>query len=334
MVIILIILILTSVTVCFILFALLQKDRKKKEEILKNVSALKNENQKLIREIESIQLEKNKLDKLARIVNHSPNAIMLMDAEGKLLYVNQGFEQMYEYSLDQFIKVRGNNIRKTSFNPAVIERIERCIRTRKPVKYEAINITRTGKEIWTQTALLPIIDDNNNVDGLVTIDSDIHNRIVLGDNLIVKLEDINAKIDRMSRQFEVLVSETTSLFESINQSKLLIEQTDQIIKFIKEISDKTKILGINATIEASLAGIHGRGFRIIANEIVNISNITIHSVSQIGGLLNSVGSKQEQLIKEKATSEETIIEHEKLMSLLKNQIIEVEASLSELKSLG
>ena len=181
---------------------------------------------------------------------------------------------------------------------------------------------------------MPILDNNGNIDGLVTIDSDIHNRIVISDNLIEKLEDINREIDRMSNQFDVLVAETNSLFESINQSKELIEQTDQIIKFIKEISDKTKMLGINASIEASIAGSHGLGFRVIANEIVNISNVTIKSVSEIGNILISVGSKQNQLIQEKAISEDAISIHEKLIQVLKKQIIEVESAVSELKSLN
>ena len=274
------------------------------------------------------------LEKLARLVIQSPNGIMVMDAEGNVLWINQGFTNMYEYNYKEFIAARGGNIRKTSFNPRVQERLERLERTKKPVMYEAINVTKTGKNLWTQTALVPILDENGKIDGMVTIDSDIHKRVTISDNLIEKLEDINHKIDHMSSQFDNLVVQTKSLFDSINESKQMIGETGQIIKFVKDVSDKTKILGINAAIEANIAGKAGNGFRIIAGEIVDISDKTVNSVKRIVGLLNSVSNKQEQLIKEKAVSENTILEHEKLIHQLKIEIGEVEKAIADLKSLN
>lgn len=291
------------------------------------------ENSVLNKELSILTSENQELNKLARLVRQSPNAIMLMDKDGNVYSVNKGFEDMYEYNYYEFIAARGSNYRKTSFSSEVIERIERIEKTKKPVIYEALNITKSGKELWTQTALVPILDEKGNLDGMVTIDTDIHQRFVTSDNLIQTMEAINDKIDHMAEQFKVLTGEAKSLFERINESKQLIEQTDQIVKFIKEISDKTKILGINASIEASIAGSHGRGFRVIANEIVEISNKTINSVSQISSLLSSVSIKQDELSKEKAESENAITEHQKLIKLLKNEISDVENAIAKLKSL-
>lgn len=285
---------------------------------------------KLIEANEQIQ----EMNLMARLVRQSPNGIMLMDIDGNVLSVNKGFENLYEYDYKGFIKACGANYRKTSFDPKKVqERLDIIARTKKPVRYEALNITKSGKELWTQTALMPILDDNNSIIGLVTIDTDIHNRVVESDNLVSKMEEINTKVDYMAKQFNVLVSETKSLFETINESKQLIEQTDQIIKFIKEISDKTKILGINASIEANIAGTRGSGFRVVANEIVDVSNKTIQSVGKIGQLLASVSHKQDELIIEKSNSEETINAHQQLIKKLKKEIKEVEAAIIDFKSL-
>jgi PAS domain S-box-containing protein len=294
----------------------------------------RSEQQKISDLLEKKDKEILVLDKLARLVKQSPNGIMLMDADGNVLSINKGFENMYEYNYDEFIKACGSNYHKTSFDPKKVqERLDIIARTRKPVRYEALNITKSGKELWTQTALMPILDDKNVIIGLVTIDTDIHKRVVESDNLVSKMEEINTKVDYMAKQFKVLISETKSLFDSINESKQLIEQTDQIIKFIKEISDKTKILGINASIEANIAGMQGRGFRVVANEIVDISNKTIQSVGEIGKILTSVSNKQEELIIEKSNSEETINEHQKLIKALKKEIKEVEDAIADFKSL-
>jgi PAS domain S-box-containing protein len=326
--------ILTLLIACIYIYKSYSKIKKLHNNLLNQVSG----DEKKIELLETIISEKekniNEYEKLARLVIQSPNGIMVMDAEGNVLWVNQGFTNMYEYNYKEFIAARGGNIRKTSFNPLVQERLNRLERTKKPVMYEAINVTRTGKNLWTQTALVPILDENGKIDGMVTIDSDIHKRVTISDNLIEKLEGINHKIDHMSSQFENLVIHTNSLFDSINESKEMIGQTDQIIKFVKEVSDKTKILGINAAIEANIAGKAGNGFRVIAGEIVDISHKTVNSVQKIVGLLNSVSNKQDQLIKEKAISENTISEHEKLIKLLKIEIGEIEKAIADLKSLN
>ena len=304
------------------------------------VEVLKLENQELVASINIMKVdyveltkENKSMNQITRLVQQSPNAIMMMDKEGNVLSTNHGFTNMYEYSYNDFIKARGNNYRRTSFSPKVLERIDLIMKTKKPVKYEALNITKSGKELWTQTALTPIIDSNGNIDGMATIDTDIHNRIVSSDKLIEKMESIYQHIDTMSNQFKLLESETRTLFESINQLQSLITQTDQIVRFIKEISDKTKILGINASIEANIAGSYGRGFRVVANEIVDISNQTINSVSKINQLLSSVSTNQEQLLKEKEVSEGAIESYQNMINTLKKEILEVENAIENFKTL-
>ena len=45
------------------------------------------------------------------------------------------------------------------------------IETLKPVTYEALNITVSGKEIWTHTSLNPILNEQGELVHLATIDS-------------------------------------------------------------------------------------------------------------------------------------------------------------------
>lgn len=274
------------------------------------------------------------LEVFERMVMQSPNAIMMMDADGNILWVNQGFENMYEYNYKEFTGKLGSNIRRTSFNPKIIERLNLCATTKKPVRYEALNVTRTGKNIWTNTALLPLVDKKGNIVNLVTIDSDIHRRVVTSDVLIEQMEGLNSRIDELAKQFAVVSDETKSMFGTINETKEFIKQTDQIVQFIKEISDRTKILGINASIEASIAGPHGRGFRVIANEVVQVSNQALNSVTEIAELIQRVKQSFKQIQKEKKGSEEALFDYNKVITELKSQIVQMEYAIAEMKSLG
>jgi len=228
----------------------------------------------------------------------------------------------------------GSNYRKTSFSPNVEQRLTTIARTKQPIRYEALNITKTGKPIWTQTALMPILNQDGLITHLVTIDTDIHLRVIKSDSLIKQMEELNSRIDNLAGQFRYLEQDFENLFQSISDLYLLIDKTDQILRFIKEISDKTKILGFNASIEASRAGEHGRGFRIITNEIVDISEKTIFSISQINEILNNIKDKQNELMVHKDDSENRLTAYQEIFSLLKNEVVEIEGSISEFKSMA
>ncbi len=308
---------------------------------VKSKSIFANENRDLTVMLEKQEAlnsdQKRRIEDLelwARIVKQSPNGIMVMDSDGNVLDVNKGFAQMYEYSYSEFVAARGSNYRKTSFSREVLERIDKVVNHKTPVRYEALNITKSGKQLWTQTALVPILDHKGEFDGMVTIDTDIHSRIVVGDALISKMEGINSTIDSISHHFKLLANEAKSLFETINETNELLDKTVMLIHFIREISDGLKILGINASIEAHLAGANGRGFRVVANEIVDISNKGLSSVTQITELLSQISEKQSELLQSKKDSSAALQEHHQQMKQLKKEIQEVEGAISELKTLS
>jgi len=155
-----------------------------------------------------LETANKELKKLSIVAEKTDNAIMLMDAEGNILWINDSFTRIYEYTYEQFTTQRGSNIYRTSFNPEIQETLATCVAEKKAVSYEALNITRTGNEIWTQTSLTPILDAQGNIIHLVTIDSDISQRKIAEEEILrqkehiqqqaANLENINKELKKLS----------------------------------------------------------------------------------------------------------------------------------------
>lgn len=110
----------------------------------------------------------------------------------------------------------------------------------------------------------------------------------MADELAVALGNIANNTESLAKSSSELASASQQVNSSTLQVRKKIEETTQISELIKNISSKTKIIGINAAIEAARAGQHGRGFTIVANEIQNLSETTSTSAKNIFDMLNEM----------------------------------------------
>lgn len=89
-------------------------------------------------------------------------------------------------------------------------------------------------------------------------------------------------------QNQALIDSMGMLSESTSHSRTEVEKTGEIAKYISNISMQTKLLGFNASVEASRAKEFGAGFNVIAQEIRRLADTTQAQFSQIDKILSAV----------------------------------------------
>ncbi len=89
-----------------------------------------------------------------------------------------------------------------------------------------------------------------------------------------RLREIYSEIDRLRTSVENIEREHHRYAEQFKTVLTQIKEINTLVDSIKNISSQTNLLSFNASIEAARAGVAGKGFRIIANEVKKLSDDT------------------------------------------------------------
>jgi len=154
---------------------------------------------------------------------------------------------------------------------------------------------------------IPIKDARGQVIGGLGLGIGLQNQNALLD----AVQSVAAASQQITATSEELTSTAVKLASSLTGIKDMgekvldsLKQTDDILKFINDVSANSNLLGLNAAIEAARAGEQGRGFAVVADEIRKMALTSASSVKEIKQVLISIRDDSTQMINRIITATE------------------------------
>jgi hypothetical protein len=132
-----------------------------------------------------------------------------------------------------------------------------------------------------------------------------------------RIMNVAVNVDQSAGEVETVMHEVvhtagrvmkaiTDNVSSVDDILKQLQDIDNIIVTIKEISYKTNLLALNAAIEAARAGEHGRGFAVVADEVRNLANRVQEATVAVSAAISIIGKHGQTIqVKNNTAQQET-----------------------------
>jgi PAS domain S-box-containing protein len=131
----------------------------------------------IVKDISKNEIILNQLNKLSLVAEKTDNLVMIMDASGRIEYVNPAFESKTGYYLneilgknpDDFISKKESNQYHQKINKENYDKV-------KSFQQEVLNYSKSGKQFWVSRTINPIFNENGVLTNFISIEKDITER--------------------------------------------------------------------------------------------------------------------------------------------------------------
>ncbi len=150
---------------------------------------------------DKLELQNQELEKLSIVASETTNAIIITNNKGEIDWVNKAYHKIFDFKKLSELE---QNIFGMGYDEHVHEKLKSTLENGIPCTYITQTINNSGKRIWVQASVTPILDKSGNVLKLVIIYANI-----------TDIKEAQQKIEQQNKQ----------IMDSINYAKRIQDAT-------------------------------------------------------------------------------------------------------------
>jgi methyl-accepting chemotaxis protein len=160
--------------------------------------------------------KREEVEMLSLVANETSNAVVITNEQGEILYVNNGFQTMTGYQLDEVKgKIPGKFLQGNDTDPQTIANIRNKLSQKQPFYEEILNYNKQGKPYWIAMSINPVFNEQGKVHRYVSVQADI----------TVTKQSAKDSLDRLALiNGSLMVVEFQPTGELVNMNKLFLEK--------------------------------------------------------------------------------------------------------------
>lgn len=139
-----------------------------------------------------------------------------------------------------------------------------------------------------------------------------------------------AAVEEISASSEELAATTDGVVKVSEDAVKKVKDTGKILEMSRGIATQTKLLSLNASIEAARAGVHGRGFAVVAQEMQKLAQNSADATENINKILQEIQDSIQKVIEGINQSASISSEQAKAMQDIIQMVESVQGSTGQL----
>lgn len=173
--------------------------------------------------IAQLKEERDMLIKFLSASSRAPFAFIVIKPSGEIEWVNDGFERIHGYKLNEYLESHGNTIFSLDPSSEIATLFNKCLKEKKSLDGICKVKSKKGEKHWVQVFMTPLINIEGKIDEIIAVEIDI----TVFKNKEDELHEQNNKIKEIARVLEKTNALLEEQKQEINEQKLTIEQEQE-----------------------------------------------------------------------------------------------------------
>jgi PAS domain S-box-containing protein len=180
------------------------------------------------------------LEQLSLVASKISNGVAIMDKDNNTVWINRAFTKITGFDIDEVYKKQMSSILKGDYeDPAIIEKINGFLKTKKGFEIDLQIETKNGKLLWISFINSVVLDEDSNVEKYIKILVDVTDRKIAENDLNILsfaarkspsgflVRDKDARVTWMNEAFENITGYSLADMKGeIFGNKLMGDDTD------------------------------------------------------------------------------------------------------------